>query len=340
MRRHTQYSETKQSMQSGVRRTVWAVALLLCTAILIDTEVHADQNEVARAKLGAGGFFQHQEEGWFWYQDPREAVPPAIPEAPEDEPPAAQPGQPELKKPGVEPFSAAWLRENMPRLLDRAINDPTEKNVKAYEYAKRVMLDRAQRYAEMTRHVIANDPNLDENNRVPFATFAKQSFLRTQKAELGKAMTYLSEKAGIWMFFDSTCDFCHIQAQTVLKVSEDFGFITRFISVNGQGLPMLREYYDDNGWAKALGLKMTPTTVLVVPPDKFYIVSQGAMAEDQLQERILVAADSNGLLPEEFQKGTRAYSKGLFTTEDLADGAESDPDVWLQLLQDRLEVRN
>lgn len=285
-------------------------------------------------------FLRRSQEGWFWYEVQPELVEPVPPEP--VEPKSTKEADASVKdvQPAVtEPFSVEWLRTNMPILMDRAINDPTKENVEAFEYAKRVMLDKSQRYAEMTRDVVANDPFLDENNRVPLATFAKGAFLKQKRVGLEEAMKYLSTKVGIWMFFDSTCAFCHLQARQILDLNKQFNFHTRFISMNGQGMPMLPEYYRDSGQAKRIGLKLTPTTVLVVPPDKYYIISQGAMARDQLEERILVAADSNGLLPEEYRKGTQMFDKGVLTTEDMQDGASDDPKVWVKRLKERLQVR-
>lgn len=48
---------------------------------------------------------------------------------------------PTLKKDQTEAFSAAWLRENLPRLMDKAIDDPTQENVAAYLYAQRALLE-------------------------------------------------------------------------------------------------------------------------------------------------------------------------------------------------------
>lgn len=282
-------------------------------------------------------------EGWFWYEDPPKPILVKPKEEKKPDSIVVKGKSDESKKDGkarvVEPFSVQWLRTNMPVLLDKAINEPTKENVEAYEYAKRVMLDKSQRYAEKTRDVVSNDPFLDENNRVPFATFAKKEFLSNQQHDLGNALKYLSGKVGIWLFFDSTCSFCYLQANQILDLKKEYGFQTRFISMNGKGMPMIPEYFVEHGQAKALGLTMTPTTVMVVPPNGYFIISQGAMAKDQLQERLLVAADSNGILPKELQAGTRAFDKGVLRSEDL-DGIDTDdPKVWVQRLKEKLKGR-
>lgn len=288
--------------------------------------------------------YQEQEQGWWWYKEPPPLLEPVQEEKPEPPPSAVIKEEPKSKeqteenKKGPEVFSALWLKENMPKLLFEAIDNPTKENIERYEYAKRIMLDKSQTYAEKTRDVVINDPFLDENNRVPLATFAKTALFNSQTKELEKALKYLSQKVGIWMFFDSTCEFCYTQVGSIQKLEEEYGFNTMYISVDGGGMPMLKEWYVDEGQAKSLGLTITPTTAVVVPPNKVFIISQGAMAYDQLQERILLSANSNNLLPTEYQKGLHVFNKGLLTEDELS---EVDGEVdWLSALKKRLEARH
>lgn len=285
--------------------------------------------------------YQHKDEGWWWYKDPppEPELEPELPPEPEPTVKVEKAQKEEAKEEkGPDVFSAMWLKENMPKMLFEAIDNPTKENIERYEYAKRIMLDKSQTYAERTRDVVINDPFLDENNRVPLATFAKTALFNSQTKELDKALKYLSEKVGIWMFFDSTCEYCYTQVGSIQKLEQEYGFNTMYISVDGEGMPMLKEWYVDEGQAKSLGLTITPTTVVVVPPNQIFIISQGAMAYDQLQERILLSANSNNLLPPEFQKGLHVFNKGLLTEEELSvvDG-EVD---WLSALKNRLEARH
>lgn len=285
------------------------------------------------------GYFMDRERGWFWYETPPVIEPEQEPEKPIVEQAPTKPAETTIapqkeQKPAA--FSVKWLRENMPALLDKAIDEPTDENVSAYLYAQRIALDKAQNYAEKTQQVVANDPFLDENNRVPLATFAKKEFLQRSKDGQVRALDYLGTQAGIWMFFDSTCDFCHVQSRIVQAVAKRHRFNTMFISMNGQGMPNLPEHYNNYGQAESLGVTMTPTTVLVVPPNTYLIVSQGLMAEDQLAERLIVAADSNGLFPEEYKKEVNLYRNGVLTTDELSEGADDDPGVWLKRLKEKI----
>lgn len=88
----------------------------------------------------------------------------------------------------------------MPRFLDAAINNPTKENVETYLYAQRVAMDKSQRYAEMTQRVVAADPFLDENNRVPIAAYTKSFFLRQFNAGNAEALKHIAKVGGLWVF--------------------------------------------------------------------------------------------------------------------------------------------
>ena len=281
-------------------------------------------------------FIERKSEGWFFYKDPKEKLPPPPAIVP---PPKMEQAQTPKKENTVEPFSVKWLRESMPKLLDAAIDDPTKENVEAYMYAQRVAMDKSQRYAEMTTRVVAADPFLDENNRVPIATYTKPFFLRNAQAGVSEALKHVATVGGLWVFFDSKCSFCRPQVNTVQKLAKEYGFVTKFISMDGLSLPNVPEFEKNTGQASVLNLRITPTTVLVVPPNNYYIVSQGMMAQDQLSERIIIAADSNNLLPKEITLKIHTYDRGVLTNDDTKQGAGDDPKKWVQYLKNKLEGR-
>lgn len=286
-------------------------------------------------------FLERKAEGWFWYQDPKDEVPADPP--PQQQPePAKKQEVAHSKKPEKaqeEPFSVEWLRVSMPKLLDAAINDPTKENVEAYLYAQRVAMDKSQRYAEMTQRVVAADPFLDENNRVPIAAYTKAFFLRQLGQGTNEALKHIAKVGGLWVFFDSTCEYCRPQANSVQEISKKYGFLTKFISMDGKPLPNVPTFVNDNGHAKLLNLRLTPTTVLVVPPNNYFVVSQGMMAQDQLEQRIIIAAESNNLLPPDIAAKIRTYDRGVLSNDDMKKGAGKDPKEWVKYLKDRLEGR-
>lgn len=63
------------------------------------------------------------------------------------------------------------------------------------------------------------------------------------------------------------------------------------------------------------------------------------MAQDQLAERIIIAADSNNLLPKDIAQKINTYDRGVLTNEDTQKGASDDPKQWVKYLKDKLEGR-
>jgi conjugal transfer pilus assembly protein TraF len=255
-------------------------------------------------------------------------------------PPKPQPPQPARQK-AVEPLSVEWLKKQMPVLLDRAIDNPTRENVEAYLYAQRLAMDKSQRFAEMSQRVVYSDPFLDENNRVPIASFAKSSFLYGIDQAADAGLKHLATVAGLWVFFDSRCQHCRVHAETIEAMRKKHGFVVKYISLDGKGLPNIPAWVPDLGQSGTLNVRMTPTTVLVAPPNHFLVVSQGMMAQTQIEERMLVAAESEDLLPRELLANVRRYDRGVLKADDTRDAGVSgqDPAEWVKLLKDKLKGR-
>jgi conjugal transfer pilus assembly protein TraF len=308
------------------------IAQLACAGDAAIEGGAADNSEqVADDAPAIGSFFDRKGEGWFWYKDPKEKKPtkplPATPA-----PAASQP-----KK--DEPFSVAWLRKNLPIFREHAIDSPTKENIETYMYAQRVAMDKSQNFAEATQRVVYADPFLDENNRVPLSSFAKPAFLLSVDKSGNEALNELAKTGGLWLFFDSKCDYCKVQAHILKQVAKKHGFLTKFISLDGKGIPEIPAFVQDNGYVAKLSMRVTPTTVLVVPPNTYLIISQGMMSADQLEERILVAAESQNLLSPDLAAKVAQFSRGVLKTEDLQNGAGEDPAIWIKTLKERLKGR-
>lgn len=278
----------------------------------------------------APAFYGDRERGYYWYEDPKDLPPPKT-----------APVQPqkntELKK---QPGTVEWLREQMPILLDAAINNPSKENVETYLYAQRVAMDKSQRYAQASQKVVANDPLLDENNRVPLSAFAKVNFLQANDAAKDQALSYLGTVAGLWLVFDSKCSkHCGPQVDVINMVASKHKLLTKFISTDGKGLPNVPKFETNSSLVKTLGLKLTPTTILVVPPNNYYIVSQGVMAANMLEDRLITVADSQELFPKELAQKVNAYDRGVLKTEDMNGGMPQDAKGWVKYLKEKLGER-
>lgn len=82
----------------------------------------------------------------------------------------------------------------------------------------------------MTQKVIDSDPMLSESVRVPISALARQQALWLDQAK-ESIIKDLSSKAGIWMFFDSSCNFCH--SQFIAQAGQKYGMEVRYVSTDG-----------------------------------------------------------------------------------------------------------
>lgn len=280
--------------------------------------------------------FKNKEEGWMWKKEPKEKKPkePELP-APkkEDEKPVEPESKPEDSK---QPFSTKWLNENLPKLLEKALDEPTEENLAAYFYAQRMALDKSQVFAEKSRAFVAQDPLLDETSRVPMASFARMDNMRGATEAKEKAIKRLSSIGGIWMFYRSDCKYCEPMADAVLGFKNKHKFNTLFISLDQKPLSIVKEWVKDEGQAKKLGVKIAPTVMFVVPPSNYFVVSQGAMSTPELMDRILLAAESNKLLTEQEIREIYPDRRGVLGTEAMQDGATTDPKELVKRIRERL----
>lgn len=300
----------------------------------------AESSTVADDDDVGSNWYRRHREGWWWGNDPAPKKPVPPPKPVEQKPPASsvKPQTPP-KADQTEAFSAAWLRENLPKLLDKAIDDPTQENVAAYLYAQRALLDKGQNFEKAARMAIATDPMLDENNRVPIASFARAVTDKRNIDGINEGVRYLAQKAGLWVFFDSTCTYCQPQVDIVQRLAKQVGFSANYFSLDGKTVPGLpaNQVLRNDGAAQAVGVTMTPTTVLVVPPNGFYIVSQGLMDEQSLRERLVMAAEAQNLLPKEILAKVRVFDRGVLSAKELNSGASTDPSVLVRQMRQKLK---
>ena len=272
-------------------------------------------------------------DGYYWYQQDPEPPKPKV-ELPKPEQPVA--GTP--AKAEVKPLSAQWMRANMPKLLDSAMDNPTNENVSNYMYAQRVLLDKSQNFSEKVKEVVATDPFLDENNRVPLGQFAQPAFSRGVSAGQNEVLDYLGSQGGLWVFVDDAdkCSACAEYVSNVLvgtKLVKGVAMMHKFdfrkINVSTEA---------GKAAAKRLNLKVTPTTVLVLPPNGFFLISQGLMSQTQLADRLLIAARVSGKLSKDLEEKVNPYNKGVLTTDEMGNlTANENPSDVMKSMRDRIK---
>ena len=282
-------------------------------------------------------FSRGKSEGWFFYNEPDE---PVLVEPPADLAPTPQEVEqaegPQGQAPGTVPMSAAWFREHFEAYQDRAVDNPTPENVRAFAYLQRVMMDKSQAFADAMQRVVLSDPLLDENTRMPLATFAAQRMTQEIAQNRRQVLQSISGRIGLMFFFDSQCPACLAQARILESVRRQLGFSILAVSVDGRPLPdgLFADYRVDQGQAHQLGVMVTPAIFAFMPPGDIQPVAQGSLSLADLSGRLLRQAHQAGWIDDATYAATRlAPPVGAVRPEGLTDAVLSDPVALVDYLQ-------
>ena len=240
---------------------------------------------------------------------------------------APTPAAPTAEKPKEEKVTVEWLRKNYVVLQERSINDPTKENVEAEAYARRIIFDKSQNYAEALVKVTQEDVFLNENNRVPYASAGATAIRNANIHAQEEAVKELAQVGGLLVFVDSTCRFCSIQLPVITALQNNYNMSALVISIDGSAPKgYTGAIVKDNGMFKKLGLKLTPSIVYVPKPkgyteakdnNQYYIVSQGFYALDELIKMISYAGYKTNLLSENTRKDLDIWNRGVADSKDL-----------------------
>jgi len=339
---------------SSLAQKLLLTAAIAATGMALAQEPATDSaeapvEEASSAMAGGSNFYKTKAEGWFWYKDPPKEVkkkpekklPPPPPPPPSTEKPAEVKSEP-VKPAGPPVGSVAWIKVNLPLYRDRAIDSPTNQNIQAYYYLQRLMMDKANVFAERSTSVIMRDPFLDEDSRRPVATYAANTMNREASKRKDTVLKDLSNKVGLFYFFKSDCELCVEQAGVLQGLSFKTGIPILPISLDGKPLDqnIYSEYRIDDGQAKKLNIFNAPALALAIPPNKTEIVGYGAITQDVLENRILMVARDNQIISHQVFASTQPLTDtGLLTMEDtkgLSEEDLKDPAVLVEHLRNQL----
>jgi len=288
-----------------------------CAALMIALSAHAaDPNGLANH-----GFYGNHAEGWFWYEPEPEPIEPEPIEEPE--PPqivAAPEPTPEPEPAGPEPLSSEWLSINLPKYRQKAIDNPSETNIRAYLYLQRVSIDKAERFATATQQVVNGDAVLDEYAQYPQGTAFVQTMQKQATLTQDELLREMAGETGLMFFFESNCPYCAMQVSVLKTLERLYG--TRIVPVSTDGLPLpgnpFPDFVTDRGVASQLGIEATPALVLAHPPNGMQVIAHGLMSVEELKTRMLaVAAERGWISPARYQQ-TRPATKRRADFSEIA----------------------
>lgn len=270
-------------------------------------------------------YYAGKQEGWFW----KEIIP--DPQLPELAPPTPDADPREVSSPPtvseeLKPLSPAWLRSKLPEYRDRAIEDPSPQNVRAFYYLQRYAMDLAERFAQVAQRVVVSDPGLDENARRPISSYGARVFDQVARNETERVARAIAARAGVWYFFRSDCPYCRAENPVLARLQRRIGLAVLPISIDGRGMSegQFPRFVPDRGHARELGVTQTPTLYLVREPQQFVLLSEGLVTDDELLERIVLAAHEAGWITEEDFNSTRPRKASRPAAEMVNEGVDFD----------------
>lgn len=298
----------------------------------------------------AGDFYEKKDEGWFWgkFVLPEEQEPaateasqavveqPAKPDPLADEP---MPPPPATDS-GPRPFSPAWLREKLPEYRDRALENPSPENLRAYFYVQRYSVDMAERFAQGAQKVVLADPFLDENSRRPLADYGARIFDERARAATDYVAKQLAGEVALWYFYASDCPVCKAQNPVLTNLQRKLDLAILPIALDGMASPdgHFANFVPNRGHAENLNVQVTPTIFMVKPPNEFVLVSEGLVAESSLKQRMLLGAHEAGWISDDQFNATRAVVPIQIEADlgDLTDEELNDPQRLVEILRAKI----
>lgn len=228
-----------------------------------------------------------------------------------------------------EKVTVKWLQQNYKLLEERAIDDPSDENVAAYLYVRRISMDKSQRFSDKVRDITNADPLLNENNRIPYASAGAQAIRSASLLAQEKATRELANVGGLVVFVDGNCRFCAMQMPIVKVLRNQYGMEALVVSLDGKR----PQGYDgaivrDNGLYRKLDLKLTPSIVYVHRPhaysegkdgNEYRVIAQGFYALDELVKQIAYAGHATKLLSASTMRDLAVWDRGVASTEDLGN---------------------
>ena len=262
----------------------------------------------------------------FLRYEPLPARPKAVPASAPALAPQAAAG-PRTAASGASKVTVDWLRTNYPLLEERAMDDPSPVNVRAAAYVKRIVLDKASRYAIAMQQAVLADPLLNENSRIPYASMGAAAVRNADLQAQATAVREMSKAGGLLVFVDGQCRFCKAELPILEHLHHEYGLEYLLVTIDGSEIPGSKvAAIRDTGVFAKLGLKLTPSMVFVPrptayqggDPNTYLVVSQGFYAADELVKQISYAGFQKHLLANTTMRDLGVWDRGILDTTDLA----------------------
>jgi conjugal transfer pilus assembly protein TraF len=325
-------------------RLLLASCLILASSICL-----AQQTTESELKKNERGFYTKEAKGWFFYEDPDPEI------APEKEKPKPIPqplaGTPSESQQEQIKLDVTWLRDNLPKMLDEAQNNPTDENIAKYTFAQRLALDMSSRFQTRAIDFMERNPILDENNRRPTTGINLIAFKGEVAEKRKKIMEKLKQVSHIWFFYKSSCDFCHRQIPILNALHTRYEIETLAVSMDGKKISNMDKFIHrvdyDLKWTQEMNVTRTPTLMLMMNDGSgFTMLTNGIETLPSIEDRLMKMALQMSVINQneydEAQDIMDINSLKKINGTILVDKKkmDEDPNYFVEVMKRQIELNN
>jgi len=185
--------------------------------------------------------------------------------------------------------STKEIREELDRLKDEAVVNPTMDNVRRYLGAQQYVMEKGSVFADVARRVVWETPELDYSLRRPTNALAIQGFKEGRREKRDAAIARVAKENGLFFFFRSDCPYCHQLAPILRHLQEAYGIEVFPVSLDGGRLQEFPDVHPDNGISLVLGVAQVPALFLSSKVERrVQPLGYGVIAAEEILERMFV----------------------------------------------------
>ena len=267
--------------------------------------------------LANADYYSDSQKGFWWGERPVEQK---QEEKPEEKP--APPPKPEEKGPYIPPrlntqnYADVWkmhpddLLKMQESYLKKAVQDPTEDNVKDYYEMQEITRKKSREFTNTAQYVWQKNPSLSVAKEFPTTSpgnLARTGNMAEEKFQLLKSN---KEDFALVYFWKPGCSYCDEQKKILKWFTSETGWTVKPVNV-----------LENPALAAKIGVNITPSIILIKKgEDDHFPVSSGVISSDEISDKTYRAVRllNKDITPQEysiydFQKG------GSLDTQDRKD---------------------
>jgi len=218
----------------------------------------------------SASFFNEHEQGWFWYQDPKEA-------------------RNEEKSIGSANASEQMtaLRKEVEDSANLAILHPTEENLINYAKNYHKVIGKGQRFTDSYKLMLLKNPEFDYSLKFPLNPISHRAYDKEKENLIETTVRKFASEYGFFFFFSGKCQFCHVFSPIIKAFSEKYQTPVIAISMDGGRLPEFPNPQKDKQASIQFRVTALPALFAVNPKTgRALPVANSAISLHEIEENI------------------------------------------------------